>query len=1079
MQIFSPFRLRSYLTTSAALVVLVAATGSPLYAQADAQETPPQPEASDDDAADAIVVTGSRIARPNQESTVPIATVRGGEFFETGNIAVGDTLNELPQLRSTLGQQQSATSGLGNAGLNLLDLRGLGTQRTLVLVNGRRHVGSDIQLNAASVDVNSIPSALIDRVDVVTGGNSAIYGSDAIAGVVNFVLRRDFQGLEARGQSGISTYGDASAFFGSLTAGTNFAEDRGNVAVSVEYGRQNRFFGSGRPNLIQNQGFVTIDSDPAGTPNGSDGIPDTQFFRDIRSATFNNTGLVVFNLSPAAGTGQNCGTDPLGNFYNCPFQFLPDGTLVPVTGSRTGLGPNGSFIGGNGENFRSGEELELSPQVDRVAVNVLGRYQFSDAVEAFTELKYSRILSVGSGNSGPGFIVSAGNAGDVRQTFRLDNPFLSTQARTLITNTLLTTGRSTGTVTGIGGALSAADIAAINAGTFRVRLQESFLNLGRREQRVERETYRAVLGLRGTFNDDWKYELSANYGEFRERDDRSGNLNRQRLLLALDAERATPTSPITCRASFDPAARTGLSTAGLSLPAAERAAILAADVAACVPVNPFGGQFTREQIDYLTNDTFAEGKITQFVANGFVSGDMSQLFELPGGPIGFAIGAEYRRETNFYELDPLSRNGYTVFNAVSTFESDPLEVKEVFGEIRIPLLADMPFFHDLTLTAAGRYADYSGSTGGVFAWNAGGEWAPIPDIRFRANFSRAVRAPLLSEQFAAPSATFIGLPLLDPCSLRNRGTGTSFRAANCVAQGVPAAYDFVYLSTPTGILSGNPNLKEESSDSWTIGAVAQPSFVPGLSFSVDYYDVKVNDVISSVAAQTALNQCVDLPSINNQFCTLFRRNTGPGTGPAGEEVGRVIEGSYLLTSLNFASRRARGIDFEAAYRRQIDGLGNLDFRATWTHVLQRSNFESPVDPDFENVLLKELGDPQDELLFRAGLDTGPLNLTYTLRYIGKQYIGLFESFNGVNGQNPLNADQFANPFTPAVFYHNIRVGIDFAERNEFYFGIDNAFNRKPPLGFTGIGGGPAGLTTTTGIFDNRGRYFYAGAVVKF
>ncbi|NJS14161.1 MAG: TonB-dependent receptor [Sphingopyxis sp.] len=1019
-----------------------------------------------------IVVTGSRIQRPNEESTVPITSLGGQEFFETGNIAIGDTLNELPQLRSTLGQQQSAVTGLGNAGLNLLDLRGLGTLRTLVLVNGRRHVGGDIQLNGTSVDINTIPTALVERVDIVTGGNSAIYGSDAIAGVVNFVLRRNFEGIEGRVQAGISDYGDAGAYYASLTAGQNFADGRGNVALSVEYGRQDRYFGATRPHIARNDGFITIDTDPAGTPNGSDGIPDTQFFRDIRSATFSNTGTVVFNLAPTATA--NCGTDPLGNFYNCPHIFQSDGTLVPQTGARTGLGPNGSFIGGNGENFRGGGEFELAPQVDRIVANMLGRFEFSDAAELFTELKYSRIKSVGTGNNGPGFIVSAGNAGDQRQLFRLDNPFLSAQARTLITNTLLTTGRSTGTVAGVGGALTPADIAAINAGTFRVRLQESFLDLGRREQRVERETYRAVVGLRGDFNDDWNYEISANYGEFKETETRLGNINRQRLLLALDAARETPTSAITCRSSFDPTARVGLSTAGANLSAAERAAILAADVAACVPLNYFGGQFTPQQAAYVTNDTFAKGKITQFVANAFMSGDLSQLFELPGGPVGFAVGAEYRRETNSYELDPLSRNGYTVFNAVSTFESDPLEVKEVFGEIRIPLLADQPFFEALTFTAAGRYADYSGSTGGVFAWNVGGEWAPVQDLRFRANWSRAVRAPLLSEQFAAPSATFIAIPN-DPCSLRNRGTGTSFRAANCLALGVPANFDFVYNSTPVGVTTGNPNLKEESSDSFTVGGVLQPRWVPGLTLSVDYYDVKVKDVISSVAAQTALNQCVDLPTIDNQFCTLFRRNAGPGLGPQGEEVGRVLEGSYLLTSLNFASRRARGLDFEAAYRRQIDGLGLLDLRATWTHVLERSNFESPVNPNFANVLLQELGDPKDEVLFRANLaTTGGVNLTYSARYIGKQYVGLFESFNGVNGQNPLNADQFPNPFVTDVFYHNFRVGIEFNEDSEFYLGVDNAFNRKPPLGFTGIGPGPAGLTTTTGIYDNRGRFFYAG-----
>jgi len=1074
-------------STSICAAIFAAGLGmAPAYAQDTTSNVPECPDANDDGVCDpeetltsadggtqtdgTIVVTGSRIRRPNLESTIPISTLGGEEFFETGQIAIGETLNELPQLRSTLGQQQSAVTGLGNSGLNLLDLRGLGTNRTLVLVNGRRHVPGDIQLNAASVDINTIPTALVQRVDVVTGGNSAIYGSDAIAGVVNFVTRRDFDGIEGRAQAAISDYGDAAAYFGSLTAGRNFADGRGNIAVSLEYGRQDRYFGAGRPNIASTDAFLTIDTDPAGTPNGSDGVIDTQFFRDIRSATFNNTGLVIFNFQTPTATA-NCGTDPIGNFYTCPFAFQRDGTLVPLTGTRVGLGPNGSFVGGNGENFRGGEEIELAPQVDRYVGNILSRYEFSEGLEAFAELKYARIDSVGSGNTGPGFIVSAGNAGDVRQLFRLDNPFLSTQARNLITQQLLATGRTTGSVGGAGGALSATDRTNIANGSFRVRLAESFLNLGRREQSVERETYRGVVGLRGTANDDWTYEISANYGVFRETENRAGNINRQRLLLGLDAARDPATGQIRCRSQFTPAAATGLSSAGLALSAAERASILAADVAACVPLNPFGGQFTTEQINYVIADTFAKGKITQFVANAFLAGDSSANFELPGGPVGFAMGLEYRRETNTYELDPLSRAGYTVFNAVASFDSPAFEVGEVFGELRVPLLADRPFFEELTLSGAARYALYKGKTGGVLAYNAGVDYAPVEDIRFRANYSVAVRAPSINELFSAQSATFIAIPN-DPCSLRFRGTGTTNRAANCLALGVPAAYDFVYSSTPTGLTGGNPDLLEESSRSYTYGVVVQPRWVPGLSLSADYYDIKVNDVISFVGAQTALNQCVDLPSINNQFCSLFRRNTGPGAGPAGEEVGRVIEGSFLISTLNFASRRARGIDFEAAYRHAIGNLGTLDFRANWTHSLERSNFESPVDPTFENVIRGELNDPEDEVLVRTRFDTGSFNLSHTLRYIGKQYQGTFESVNSTNGLPPTNADQFENPFYPDVFYHNVRAGVEIGDVAEFYFGVDNLFNRNPPLGLTGIGAG-------SGIYDNRGRFFYTGLKANF
>lgn len=264
---------------------------------------------ADNDQAGQIVVTGSRIRRPNLESVVPITTLSGDEFFETGTISVGDVLNDLPQLRSTYSQQNS-TRFLGTRGLNLLDLRGLGTSRTLVLVDGRRHVPGDVLNNAVSPDINTFPTDLIERVEVITGGASSIYGSDAIAGVVNFILKDDFDGFQVRGQTGISKYGDAGNRYGSVLFGRNFADDRGNVAINVEYAKADRYFGSDRPNLRQNDAFLIVDTDPGGSVNGSDGVPDRLFFRDIRSATISpggQTGIFYANTAPGCGGADATG----------------------------------------------------------------------------------------------------------------------------------------------------------------------------------------------------------------------------------------------------------------------------------------------------------------------------------------------------------------------------------------------------------------------------------------------------------------------------------------------------------------------------------------------------------------------------------------------------------------------------------------------------------------------------------------------------------------------------------------------------------------------------------------------------
>src|SRR5690349_20749864 len=327
-----------------------------------------------------VIVTGSRIARPNLESTVPVTTVTGEELFQTGGTSIGDLLNDLPALRSTFSQSNSSRF-LGTTGLNLLDLRGLGTQRTLVLVNGRRHVGSDILNNAVSPDTNTFPTDLIESIDVVTGGNSAVYGSDAIAGVVNFKLKTDYEGLQVRGQGGISDEGDAGNYYASVLWGTNFMEDRGNVAINFEYAKQDAWFASDRDNLKKVGNFVVVDTDPS----GSDGVPDRLFYDDIRLTSVANGGNFMIANNAMAPGAVPCGVDPTGARYSCPYLFMPDGTLVKQTGQRIGLAPNGNFQGGNGSTGREGDLLAIYPKLDRYNLNVFGHLDVSEAFSPYIE----------------------------------------------------------------------------------------------------------------------------------------------------------------------------------------------------------------------------------------------------------------------------------------------------------------------------------------------------------------------------------------------------------------------------------------------------------------------------------------------------------------------------------------------------------------------------------------------------------------------------------------------------------------------------------------------------------------------
>ncbi|MEA1071245.1 TonB-dependent receptor domain-containing protein [Sphingomonas sp. LY160] len=1045
----------------------------------------------------AVVVTGSRIRRPNLESTVPITSIGGETFFQQGQTNVGDTLNDLPQLRSTFAQQNPGL-GIGIAGLNLLDLRGLGTQRTLVLVNGRRHVAADILNNAVSPDINTIPNDLIERVDIVTGGNSAIYGSDAIAGVVNFVLRRDYEGLQLRGQAGIAEEGFGGNQYVSAMYGKNFADGRGNVTLHGEYARADRVFASDVPAFRSNDNFGVVDSDGgAGIVNGGDGFPDRAFFRGLGSTTIDYRGLIPINQrsnDPAtpgfesgacgnATTPNNGGTNSLGAPFSCTYIFTGDGRLTQQTGARFGTGINSGIVGTNGQSGREGKTVSVLPFTERYNFNILSQFEFSQAAEVFFEGKWNRVNALGN-NAGPSFVQGTGGTVDFRERQRLDNPFLNPADRITLANLISASGcRSDLQVTcPAAGNLTATDRANIANGSYRFVIARNLLDVGLRDEKFQRDTYRFVGGLRGTFNTDWSYEISANYGKFKEDISASGYIDRQRFALALDAGRNPVTGQIQCRSQFDPAAAVKLVGFGPGDPTAQAAyqaaqsARLAADIAACVPYNPFGSADNSASVAYFGRTFTAKSSLDQLVLSGFMSGDSSQLFELPGGPISFALGAEYRRENASYEQDPFTTDGFSNGVSIPAFKPDAFKVKEAFGELRIPIIKDVPLFHELTLSGAGRVAKYQGSVGRVFSYNAGVDYAPFRDLRFRANYSRAVRAPNVSET-GFPLVPNFSNGFVDPCNPTARA-GNPVRAANCAADLGPLLANLTDATQSLPIVSGsNPALDVEKSDSYTVGGVFQPRFIPGMSLSVDYYDITVKGIIATVAPQTIVNQCYDSASLNNIFCGQFERYRGTGPGPLGEVPGRILGNSLINAPLNFAERKRRGIDVNFAYRRDF---GPIDFNTNliYTHNFEISNFQDPTNPDFETRVLGQLGDPEDEFRWDFDFGLGPVTLGYRARYIGPMYFNTYASLFEINGLPATDVDAFPDRKFKAVSYHDLRADFDIAKDGrgnayKFYVGVDNVFDK----------GVPKGATTATGagsaIYSFRGRSYYAGFRARF
>jgi outer membrane receptor protein involved in Fe transport len=1081
---------------SAALVAALIALGTSTGAMAQDAAPAECVDANTDGVCDSeqtggIVVTGSRIPRPNLESTVPITSITGESFFQQGQTSIGDTLNDLPQLRSTFAQQNPG-SGIGIAGLSLLDLRGLGTSRTLVLVNGRRHVPADILNNAVSPDINTIPNDLIQRVDIVTGGNSAIYGSDAIAGVVNFVLRRDFDGIQLRAQAGITEQGFGGNQYISGMFGTNFADGRGNITLHGEYARTDRVFASDVDAFRSNDNFGVVDSDSgAGIVNGGDGFPDRQFFTNLSSTTIHFNGLVPINQradntgTPAfeggacgnATLANNGGTNSLGLPFNCTYIFTDDGRLIAQTGSRFGTGINSGIANSNGQTGREGQTVSVLPFVERYNFNLLAHYEFSPAAEVFLEAKWNRVNALGN-NAGPSFNQGTGGTVDFRERPRLDNPFLNPADRTTLANLILASGCRTDLLVSCpaAGNLTATDIANIANGSFRFVTARNLLDVGLRDEAFQRDTWRVVGGLRGTFNDDWRYEVSVNYGQFRQETVTDGFIDRQRFALAMDAGRATPTGPIQCRSQFDPASAVQL--VGFAGSAAVNAARLAADIAACVPYNPFGSSNNTASVAYFSRTFTANAGLSQFVGSAFVSGDTSGFFNLPGGPVSFALGGEYRRETAFYRQDAFVTDGFTNGVSIPPFVPPAFEVKEAFGEIQIPILKDAPFFHELTLSGAARIAKYQGTVGTQWSYNAGVDWAPIEDVRFRANYSRAVRTPNVSETgFPLVPNFFNGF--VDPCNTDRIGTGV--RATNCLAAiGATLLPTLTPITQSLPIVSGsNPNLKAETSDSYTYGVVIQPRFIPGLNLSVDYYDITVNGIIAGVGVQNIVNLCYDSPTLNNIYCGQFSRYIGAvgTTGPGNEQAGRILGNSLINAPLNFAKRTRRGIDVNLAYNHDF---GDIEFGTSliYTHNLEISNFQDVLNPAFETRILGQLGDPKDEFRWDFDLGVGPVTFGYRVRYIGPMFFNTYASTFPLNGQVPTDVDAFPNLEFPSVTYHDLRIDFDVAEGADgrslkFYVGVDNVMNE----------GVPQGATTATGagsaIYSFRGRNFYAGVRARF
>lgn len=940
-------RVRAFFGQSASLVALI---GASISGSVFAQGVAPQEEKATP--AD-IVVTGTRVVRDGYRAPTPTTVIGEAEIAAKAPANLADYVNQLPSVAATSTPKANvAFISAGYVGINALNLRSLGENRTLVLLDGQRVAPSTLD---GLIDVNQFPQALVKRVDVVTGGVSASWGSDAVSGVVNFVLDKDFTGLKGEVQGGVTTYGDDRQFKVSLSGGTKFADDRGHIMLSGE--------------IAHNDGITGI-----GSRKWYDG-----------SKIFNNPAYTATNgqprliSSPAVGYLATAGgviTTP-GALYGT--YFGPGGTPARL---NLGLVSGVNMQGGDWQYADFTKNGDLIPRLSRQ--NIFGRVSFdvTDNVQLFAQGSYGRATSRNAILNYLGFGI----------TVQPDNAFIPGSIAGQITTPF--------TMNSFAG-----DLGVVTAHT-------------------KRTSWRSVIGAKGDLSvagTDWDWDAYWQQGINHSYVGADVPIN-QNAANAFDAVRG-PGGVIVCRST------------------------LTNPTNGCVPFNLFGtGVNNQPAVDYVLGTAFRRDRLKEDVFAATIRGN---AFSTWAGPISLAAGIEHRRESVSGSVDPLdatlpTRPAYFVGNYRPTFGS--YHVTEGFIEVVVPLAKDMPFAKSLDLNGAVRATDYS-TSGYVTTWKLGATYSPIEDISFRVVRSRDIRAPNLAELFTTSlTATQV---LNDPL---NGNT----------------SYNVFQVSR------GNLALRPEVANSLGLGVVVQPQFLPGFAASLDYYDINIDDAISTVGAQIAVNQCA---GGNTVFCDQITRGGPVGSG------GVATLTSVAVSPINFAKQHARGLDFEASYRAPVLG-GNLGLRFVGTRYLKNlfdNGISAPTDTvgtnGYNTVAKNSL--PKWRYVASVAWDRDPVAMSLTARGFsaGKQNTSYIECTSGCPASTADHQTINDNSL-PGAFYLDGNVTVKFSPQVQAYLSVDNILNKDPASVAYGPGLSVVPINANPVLYDVQGRAFRIGVRFK-
>jgi iron complex outermembrane recepter protein len=944
--------------------------------------------AADDEALTEVVITGSRIVRQDLQSTTPVTIVSATEIQATGNLNVADVLRNLPQVGISGLSTSNTNFSTAGGGINTINLRNLGDNRTLVLVNGRRMVSGYTSSTTNVVDVNMIPTDFVERVDVITGGASAVYGSEAVSGVVNFVLKDHFDGVRVRAQTGGATEGGERSRMASLTAGSRFADNRGSAMFNVQFDDDG--------GLWSRQRYISHS--------------DTSIARPGVFGAFSS-----FNPQ-----GNMYLTDSAGNALDGLYTFNSSGAVVPYA---TSLGYDRNAV------------RRITVPTDRELVSGLLSYDLAEKQQLYTEFTYGQThtktsiepFALGIGANGATDNVYGGSGLGIPLT----NAYIPAGLQAIIAADNADPGTTNGCSTG-----TASDCIT------QIAMRKRLVDVDIRSSEARRQTARVVAGVKGDIlSTPWTYDVAYNYGRTTDAQISTGQVNVLNLRFALDSI-VDGSGKIVCRDAV-------------------------AVALGCVPINVFGAHsITPAAAAYInapeSRDATIEEQIYSAVAQG-------PIFTLPAGKVIAVLGAEHRFERSSEVWDTLTNQGLNGGNALpNTFGS--YTSKDVFGEVSVPILSGLRGVKDLLLEGAFRRSDYT-TVGQVSTWNLRLSYSPNDDFRFRGVYSKATRAPNLSELYQGAAQTF-PTGVTDPCEgLTPASTGAIAAAckaipsvASAIASPGGLVYSLIDTQNITGYNSGNTHLNPETAKTYTLGLVYTPQALHGFSATVDYYSIKIDDAIGSVDIPTLISQCL-LTGQPTYCSSVFRGASG--------KIVRVDQ-----SVVNTATLDTAGIDVEARYRFGLpekwgDGL-SVALNYNYLQKLDVVNEAGAPVVHYRGQIAEAPGGtvlpggPTNRATLALQYDGYGLTAGWTVRYQGPMK----------DQVDPANVSKAQAPYNnvAAYTYHDLQLSykLPIEVKTKLYGGVRNVFDKKPPFLPSGMQTELTGVETAASSYDAIGRQWFLG-----